>query len=205
MRIVAGRFRGHRLAAPGAAGGGAAHLRPTADRVREALFNLLAHGGYAEPALPEGARVLDLFAGSGALGLEALSRGAAYAVFVDDHGPSRALIRASVDALGLAGETKIWRRDATKLGPCRGAPFGLVFADPPYGGDLAPRALAAAREGGWLAPGAVVVVESAAAAAPAFPDWLRPLDERRYGDTLVSLLRAPAEDEAADAAAEERD
>ncbi|MEO1533627.1 MAG: RsmD family RNA methyltransferase [Pseudomonadota bacterium] len=193
MRIVGGRFRGHRLAAPGAAGGGAAHLRPTADRVREALFNLLAHGGYGTPPPPEGARVLDLFAGTGALGLEALSRGAGYAVFVDDHGPSRALIRTSVEVLGLAGVTKIWRRDARRLGPCRGAPFELVFADPPYddpGAGIA--ALGAARDGGWLAPGALVVIESAAAAgAAAAPDWLDPLDARRYGETLIHILRAP--------------
>lgn len=193
MRIVGGRFRGHRLAAPGAAGGGAAHLRPTADRVREALFNLLAHGGYATPPLPEGARVLDLFAGTGALGLEALSRGATHAVFVDDHAPSRALIRTSVDALGLAGCTKIWRRDARRLGPCRGGPHDLVFADPPYddpGAGIA--ALASARDGGWLAPGALVVIESAAAAgASASPDWLVPLDARRYGETLIHILRAP--------------
>ncbi|MEM8596969.1 MAG: RsmD family RNA methyltransferase [Pseudomonadota bacterium] len=189
MRIVGGRFRGHRLAAPGAAGGGAAHLRPTADRVREALFNLLAHGGYADPPLPEGVRVLDLFAGTGALGLEALSRGAVFAVFVDDHGPSRALIRSSVDTLGLAGETKIWRRDARKLGPCRGAPFDLVFADPPYDAPEAGiAALEAARAGGWLAPSAFAVVESAAAAPPAWPDWLVERDARRYGETLITIL-----------------
>ncbi|MEM7497869.1 MAG: RsmD family RNA methyltransferase [Pseudomonadota bacterium] len=197
MRIVGGRFRGHRLAAPGAAGGGAAHLRPTADRVREALFNLLAHGAYGDPPPPEGARVLDLFAGTGALGLEALSRGALAAVFVDDHGPSRALIRTSVDALGLAGCTKIWRRDARRLGPCRGAPYDLVFADPPYDApEAGVAALDAARTGGWLSPGALVVVESAASGGGAgvAPDWLAPLDRRRYGETLISILRAPGGD-----------
>ncbi|MEL6336382.1 MAG: 16S rRNA (guanine(966)-N(2))-methyltransferase RsmD [Pseudomonadota bacterium] len=195
MRIVGGRFKGHGLAAPGAAGGGAAHLRPTADRVREALFNLLAHGAYG--GAPEGCRVLDLFAGSGALGLEALSRGAVYAVFVDDHGPSRALIRRSVDALGLAGETKIWRRDATRLGPCRGAPYDLVFADPPYDRPrLAGEALTAARDGGWLAPGALAVVESAAAAPAELPAWLDRLDTRRYGETEIAILRLNDEGEA---------
>ncbi|MEM7528643.1 MAG: RsmD family RNA methyltransferase [Pseudomonadota bacterium] len=193
MRIVGGRFRGHRLAAPGAGGGGAAHLRPTADRVREALFNLLAHGGYGDPPPPEGSRVLDLFAGTGALGLEALSRGAAFGVFIDDHGPSRALIRTSVEALGLAGVTKIWRRDARHLGPCRGAPHDLVFADPPYDApEAGVAALEAARLGGWLAPGALVVVESAAGNPPAFPAWLAPCDARRYGETLISILRAGA-------------
>ncbi|MEM6488674.1 MAG: RsmD family RNA methyltransferase [Pseudomonadota bacterium] len=194
MRIVGGRFGGHRLAAPGAAGGGTAHLRPTADRVREALFNLLAHGGYADPPAPEGCRVLDLFAGAGTLGLEALSRGAVAAVFVDDHGPSRALIGRSVDALGLAGCTKIWRRDACRLGPCRGAPFDLVFADPPYDRpEAAGRALASAADGGWLAPGALVVVEAAAAAPAILPDWLAALDSRRYGETRIAILRAPGD------------
>ncbi|MCL5777920.1 RsmD family RNA methyltransferase [Limibaculum sp. FT325] len=190
MRVIGGRFRGARIAAPGAAGGGEAHLRPTSDRVREALFNLLAHGGYADPPVPEGAHVLDLFAGTGALGVEALSRGAIRAVFVDDHGPSRALIRETVERLGLGGVTKIWRRDATRLGPCRGEPFDLVFADPPYGTDLGIRALASAREGGWLAPGALVVLEGRAGdPLPAF-DWLEPLDTRQYGETRIAIFRA---------------
>lgn len=190
MRVIAGRFRGARISAPGAAGGGAAHLRPTSDRVREALFNLLAHGGHAEPPLPEGARVLDLFAGTGALGIEALSRGAVRAVFIDDHGPARALIRETVERLGLAGITKIWRRDATDLGPCRGEPFDLIFADPPYGTDLGIRALASARQGGWIAPGALVVLEGRATdPLPAF-DWLEPLDQRQYGETRIAIFRA---------------
>ena len=162
MRIIGGRCRGKRLAAPGTAGGGAAHLRPTSDRVRESLFNLLAHGDYGDPPLPEGRRVLDLFAGTGALGLEALSRGAKWAVFIDDFAAARALIRENVDTLDVIGQTKIWRRDATRLGPCRGEPFDLIFADPPYGSELAAKALASAREGGWIAPGAVVVLEHAA-------------------------------------------
>ncbi|MEM9735264.1 MAG: 16S rRNA (guanine(966)-N(2))-methyltransferase RsmD [Pseudomonadota bacterium] len=187
MRIIGGRHRGTRLAAPGAEGGGAAHLRPTSDRVREALFNLLAHGEY--PPL-EGARVLDLFAGTGALGLEALSRGAARAVFVDDHGPSRALIRRNVETLGLIGETKIWRRDATRLGPCRGAPFDLIFADPPYGSDLGARALTAAREGGWIAEAATIMLELAVDAAPPALPWLTETDQRRYGQSQILLARA---------------
>lgn len=190
MRVIGGRFRGARIAAPGAAGGGEAHLRPTSDRVREALFNALAHGGYADPPVPEGARVLDLFAGTGALGIEALSRGAVRAVFVDDHAPSRALIRETVERLGLNGVTRIWRRDATRLGPCRGEAFDLIFADPPYGSDLGLRALASAREGGWLAPGAVVVLEGRAGdPLPEF-DWLTPLDDRGYGETRVTIWRA---------------
>ncbi len=187
MRIVGGRFSGQRLAAPGADGGGSAHLRPTSDRVREALFNLLAHGDY--PPL-EGARVLDLFAGTGALGLEALSRGAVRAVFVEDFAKARALIRENVERLGLLGETKIWRRDATRLGPCRGAPFTLVFADPPYRSGLGAAALASAWEGGWVAPGAVIALETAGEeAAPDLP-WLDLADTRRYGETRLALLRA---------------
>ena len=185
MRIIGGKFRGRALAAPGAAGGGAAHLRPTSDRVRESLFNLLAHGDYG--GAPEGMRTLDLFAGVGALGLEAMSRGAARAVFVDDHGPSRALIRENVEKMGLMGATKIWRRDATRLGPNRDAPYDLVFLDPPYRKGLAAKALASAAEGGWLAPDALIVLEQAADEAT--PDALAPLDERTYGETRVIIAR----------------
>ncbi|MFQ5565657.1 MAG: 16S rRNA (guanine(966)-N(2))-methyltransferase RsmD [Paracoccaceae bacterium] len=190
MRIIGGRFRGKRLAAPAAAGGGGAHLRPTSDRVRESLFNLLAHGRFGEPPPPEGRRVLDLFAGTGALGLEALSRGAARAVFIDDLPAARALIRANAEALGLTGEVKIWRRDATRLGLCRGEPFGLIFADPPYGSALGGRALASAQQGGWIAPEAIVVLEHAAAETAPAADWLHITDRRRYGDTAITIFRA---------------
>jgi len=191
MRIIGGRFRGKQLAAPGKAGGGEAHLRPTSDRVRESLFNLLAHGDYGDPPPPEGRRVLDLFAGTGALGLEALSRGALRAQFVDDHGPSRALIRRNIESLGVIGETKLYRRDATRLGPCRGEPYDLVFLDPPYGTDLGERALASAVDGGWLAPGALVVLESAADKKAPEPEGFERLDERTYGETRIAILRAP--------------
>jgi 16S rRNA (guanine966-N2)-methyltransferase len=189
MRIIGGRFRGKQLAAPGKAGGGAVHLRPTTDRVRESLFNLLAHGDYGDPPPPEGRRVLDLFAGTGALGLEALSRGAVRAQFVDDHGPSRALIRRNIEALGVIGETKLYRRDATRLGPCRGEPYDLVFLDPPYGTDLGERALASAAEGGWLAPGALIVLETAADQKTPEPEGFGRLDERVYGETRITILR----------------
>lgn len=190
MRIIGGRFRGARLSAPGAAGGGERHLRPTADRTREALFNLLAHGDFGAPPPPEDRRVLDLFAGTGALGLEALSRGAVRAVFVEDFGKARALIRENVERLGLTGVTKVWRRDATRLGPCHGEPYDLVFCDPPYGTDLGRRALDSARTGGWLAPAALIVLEGAEG-DPA-PDWLKVLDRRRYGEANLTLGRAPA-------------
>jgi 16S rRNA (guanine966-N2)-methyltransferase len=188
MRIVGGRFKAKRLAVPGAAGGGEAHLRPTSDRVRESLFNLLAHGRYGDPPPPEGRRVLDLFAGTGALGLEALSRGAARTVFIDDFAASRALIRENADSLGLTGQIKIWRRDATRLGPCRGEPFGLIFADPPYGSELGGKALASARDGGWIAPDAVIVLELAADEQIPNTDWLTTVDRRRYGDTQILIF-----------------
>ena len=155
MRIVGGRLRGRPLAAPTSQA-----IRPTADRLRESLFNILVHA-YGDPVTD--ARVLDLFAGTGALGLEALSRGAAFALFIDEGAEARALLRENVATLGLGGVTRIFRRDATKLGAAHPIePFSLAFLDPPYGRGLAEQALASARAGGWLAPGALVVVEEAA-------------------------------------------
>ena len=183
MGIVAGKFRGTALAAPKGQ-----DIRPTSDRVREAVFNILAHGvpGFTL----EGARVLDLFAGTGALGLEALSRGAAFCLFVEESAEARGVIRRNVEALGLEGATRLFRRDATALGPAGTmAPFGLACLDPPYGRGLAERALAAALAGGWLAPGAVVVVEEAAGAPFALPAGFTALDARTYGDTQVVFGR----------------
>src|SRR5213083_2585002 len=155
MRVVGGRLGGRPLLTPKSQG-----IRPTSDRLREALFNILQHA-YADPV--SGARVLDLFAGTGALGLEALSRGAAFALFVDDGAEARGLLRENVAALGLGGVSRIFRRDATKLGPAHPLePFSLVFLDPPYGKGLAEKALVSARDGGWLAPGALIVVEEGA-------------------------------------------
>ena len=182
MRIVGGQWRGRRLAGPSGEG-----LRPTADRLRESIFNVLAHGHDDACA---GARVIDLFAGTGALGLEALSRGASHALFVDDGSEARALIRANVEALGAGGITRIFRRDATRLGPTQDAPYTLAFLDPPYGKGLAPRALASLREGGWLAPGALVVVEEAAGAGIGEIAGFARLERRDYGDTQIVLLRA---------------
>ncbi len=183
MRIVGGRLRGRALAAPKSPA-----VRPTADRLREALFNILAHA-YGDPIT--GARVLDLFAGTGALGLEALSRGAQFALFVDDGAEARALLRENVAALGLGGVTKIFRRDATRLGAAHPLePFALVFLDPPYGQGLAEQALACARAGGWLAGGALIVVEEAAKAGFAAPDGFAELERRRYDDTALVVLRA---------------
>src|SRR5215208_5772085 len=162
MRVVGGRLRGRVLAGPKSQA-----VRPTADRLRETLFNILVHA-YADPVT--GARVLDLFAGTGALGLEAISRGATFALFVDDGAEARALLRENVATLGLGGTTRIFRRDATKLGePLPIEPFSLIFLDPPYAKGLAEKALVSAHAGGWLAPGALIVVEETAGAFKA-PD-----------------------------------
>jgi len=185
MRIIAGRFKAATIEAPKGLG-----TRPTSDRVREALFNVLGHGA---PGLDfEGLRVLDLFAGSGALGLEALSRGARYCLFIEDDAAARAAIRRNVEALGLTGVTKIWRRDATKLGPAGTiSPFDLIFCDPPYDKGLGERALAAASEGGWVAGEAVAVLEERAGLAPAWPEPFAEIDRRRYGDTEIAIARVP--------------
>jgi 16S rRNA (guanine966-N2)-methyltransferase len=187
MRIIGGRHRGLTLASPGA-GDPEARLRPTSDRVRESLFNLLAHGPYGHPPPPAGRRVLDLFAGTGALGLEALSRGAASAVFVERGAKALALLRRNVGLLGAAEATQVIERDATRLGGHRGAPYDLVFLGPPYRRGLGERAVAAALAGGWVAPGALVVWEEAVNPLP--PPGLTLLDERRYGDTMIAIFRS---------------
>ena len=183
MRIVGGAFRGRPLATPKTNA-----IRPTSDRAREAVFNVIAHR-YGDHL--DGARVLDLFAGTGALGLEALSRGASYGVFIEESAEGRGLIHTNVEAFGLSGRTKIFRRDATKLGEAGTLqPFDLVFADPPYGKGLGELALVAARDGGWLKPGALCLVEEAAA-TPFQPPAGFTLDERRdYGDTTIAFCLA---------------
>ncbi|WP_045387796.1 16S rRNA (guanine(966)-N(2))-methyltransferase RsmD [Falsirhodobacter sp. alg1] len=190
MRIVGGRARGTRLADVGA-GDPAAHLRPTSDRVREAIFNLLINGGYGNPL--QDARVLDLFAGTGAIGLEAISRGAAHTTFVDDGMAAQKLIRRNAEITRMTPQTDLLRRNATRLGPNTGAPYDLVFLDPPYGKGLGQLALGAVAGGGWLADGALVVWEEGAALAAPEPFAL--LDQRRYGETWVSILRGPEAEE----------
>ena len=183
MRIVGGRLRGRTLVAPKSQA-----VRPTSDRLRESLFNILAHA-HGDPVT--GARVLDLFAGTGALGIEAVSRGAKFTLFVDNGAEARALLRSNVEALGLGGVTKVFRRDATDLGPAHPVePFALVFLDPPYGKGLAEKALASMRDGGWLTPGALLVVEEAKAAAFAAPAGFEELERRAYDDTEFVFLRA---------------
>ena len=185
MRIVGGRFGGRALAGPKP---GIGTIRPTSDRLRESLFNVLAHA-YDDAAA--GARVLDLFAGTGAMAFEALSRGAAFALLVDDGTEARGLIRENQMALGVAGHSRVFRRDATKLGPIGPMErFGLVFCDPPYRKGLGEKALVSAREGGWLEPDALIVLEEAAGVEVVPPEGFALLEQRAYGETQVMLLRA---------------
>lgn len=183
MRIVGGALRGRSLAAPRSNA-----IRPTSDRLRESIFDILTHA-YDDPVA--GANVVDLFAGAGGLGLEAISRGAARALFVDDGVEARALLRANIEALGLGGVTRVFRRDATRLGHAPpGEMFSLAFLDPPYGQGLANRALASLMAGGWLAPGALLVIEEAAQAVIDLPDGLVSEEHRRYGATQIVIARA---------------
>ena len=182
MRVVGGGLKGRVLRAPASRA-----IRPTSERLRESIFDILAHRHGAV----EGARVVDLFAGSGALGIEALSRGAAFALFVDNGAEARALLRANVEALALGGVARIWRADATRLGKApAGAPFTLAFLDPPYDRGLAAPALAALCAGGWLAEGALVVVEEAQRAEIAAPPALELVNARVYGDTRIAFFAA---------------
>lgn len=185
MRIIAGDFRGRALASVGKGDAGA-HLRPTTDRVRESLFNVLAGGAYDDPITD--ARVLDLFAGTGALGLEALSRGAAHVTFVDDGRKAQSLIKQNIDICRAQSETRIMRGDARWLAGNKDEPFDLIFLDPPYAKGLGELALSAALKGGWVADGALIVWEDSAEIKP--PESLDLLDQRKYGDTRINILRA---------------
>ncbi|MGO9004602.1 MAG: 16S rRNA (guanine(966)-N(2))-methyltransferase RsmD [Beijerinckiaceae bacterium] len=183
MRIIGGTLKGRVLKTPASDA-----IRPTSDRLRETLFNILAHN---HPESLAGTAVIDLFAGTGAMGLEALSRGARKVLFVDDGTQARALIRANVEALGRGGQTRIFRRDARKLGAAPpGEKFDLAFLDPPYGKGSAEPALVALRDGGWLAPNALVVIEEAAQAQFALPEGYELIETRTYGDTQVVFARA---------------
>jgi 16S rRNA (guanine966-N2)-methyltransferase len=182
MRIIGGSLKGRVLKAPASD-----QIRPTSDRLREALFNILAHT-YGDRL--EATSVIDLFAGTGAMGLEALSRGARKVLFVDDGMEARALIRANVEALGLGGQTRIFRRDARKLGAAPpGGRFDLAFLDPPYGKGLTEPALKALRDGGWLAPEALIVIEETAQAPLVLSAGYEAIETRTYGDTQVVFAR----------------
>jgi 16S rRNA (guanine966-N2)-methyltransferase len=187
MRIVSGQYKGKPIAAPEGRS-----TRPTSDRAREAVFNILEHAPWA-PAL-QGARVLDLFAGSGALGLESLSRGAAFCLFVETDEEARGAIRDNVEALHLFGCTRIHRRDATDLGPrpaSAGPAFDLVFLDPPYAKGLGEKALSELGMHAWLEPGAVLVFERSEGEPDIRPEGYELIDERRYGAAKVLFLRWP--------------
>ena len=185
MRITGGRLGGRNLVSPNDMA-----VRPTSDRTRQAIFNILAHKDFGIEFSLEGIAVADLFAGGGALGIEALSRGARYCLFVDEDADSRALQRQNVEGLGLTGITKIWRRDATDLGPLNtgsGGPFGLVFLDPPYRKNLVPPALKSLKNGGWLAANALLVVETSKG-EPIDADGFSVIDSRDYGETQIIFL-----------------
>jgi 16S rRNA (guanine966-N2)-methyltransferase len=188
MRITGGRLRGRKLFAPVDE-----RVRPTADKVRQAIFNMLAHHQFGMGFTLEKARGADLFAGTGAMGIEAISRGAGYCLFVEESAESRALIQKNVETLELTGVTKIWRRDATRLGPMpagSGGPFDLVFLDPPYRKGLIPPALASLLAGGWLAGTSLVVAETAEDETLGSCSGFQLLDQRVYGDTCVRFLWA---------------
>ena len=183
MRIVAGQLRGTALASVGKGDAGA-HLRPTTDRVRESLFNVLQGGKFGDPIT--GARVLDLFAGTGALGLEALSRGAEAVCFVDDGRKAQSLIRQNIQITRSKANCKILGRDAARLPANVDVPYDLIFLDPPYGKSLGMKALQSATDGGWIADEALIVFEENAPQIA--PEGFALLDQRKYGDTHVTFL-----------------
>lgn len=184
MRIVGGKFRGRSIAAPKP---GSSDIRPTTDRARESLFNILRH---ANPEKLDNSRVLDLFSGTGALGFEAMSRGAAFVLFIEMGSQGRGLVRETMHNLGLQGAAKLFRRDATKLGDIGSIePFDLVFADPPYSKRLGEGALSALRDGGWLKDDALIVLEEASNAPFIMPDGYILKDERRAGETILRFIK----------------
>lgn len=181
MRIVGGKLKGRALKTLKGSG-----TRPTSERVREAVFNLLVHSKQCPPL--DGVRVIDLFAGTGALGIEAISRGASYALFVEDSASARAVIRQNIEALGLQGITRIFRRDATCLGAAGLRDrYAFAFVDPPYGKDLGGIALKALASGGWLIDGAVAVIEERAGQPIELPEGFESFDARTYGDTAITF------------------
>ncbi|WP_180901074.1 16S rRNA (guanine(966)-N(2))-methyltransferase RsmD [Martelella soudanensis] len=182
MRIVGGEFRGRTLATPKSS-----DIRPTTDRTRESLFNIVSH---AYPEALAGSRMIDLFAGTGAMGIEALSRGAKSVLFVENSVEGRGLLWSNIEALGLAGRTRIMRRDATSLGVVgKIEPYDFLFADPPYGKGLGEQAMAAAHDGGWLKPGALAILEERADVQPELAACYRALETREFGETRMHFFR----------------
>lgn len=191
MRITAGRLRGRPLLAPKGL-----NIRPTSDKVRQAIFNVLEHRDFGQGFTLKDARLVDLFAGTGALGIEALSRGAAYAIFIDNAVEGRATLRRNVEEMNLTGMTKIWRRDARDLGRNINQAFDLAFLDPPYRQNLLAPALASLHAGGWLHPHAIVVAEEADGEYIPSTDHYQILDQRLYGQTQIVFLRPTLADRA---------
>ena len=182
MRIIGGKYKGTRLHTPSSD-----NTRPTSDRTRESLFNILNHG--VKDFDLEGKRVLDLFAGTGALGLEALSRGAAFALFVEDNTSARATIRKNIETIGITGTTKIFRRDATRLGDAKTlGQFDIIFLDPPYNKGLGEKALKSAVAGNWFNDDALCILEEHADADFMLPEYFKIVDLRNYGDTIIRIL-----------------
>jgi len=182
VRIVGGEFRGRALATPKSS-----DIRPTTDRTRESLFNILTH---AYPGALEDTRVIDLFAGTGAVGLEALSRGASQALFVETSVEGRGLLRTNIETLGLQGRARIFRRDATDMGaPGTMQPFSFLFADPPYGKGLGEAALDQCQRHGWLVPGALAILEERTDIEPSVASAYQPLEIRTFGDTRMHFYR----------------
>jgi len=186
MRIVGGEFRGKKLHLPEDN-----RVRPTADRTREALFNILAHGSdyrTDEGPLPLQAEVLDVFAGTGALGIEALSRGAAHVIFMDNHAGSLKLVRQNVTAIQAQKKSTLLNRDGTKPGKA-GHPVDLVLMDPPYSEGLEQQSLVSLRDGGWLREGTIIVVEQAVKEKLEIPNGFEELDNRKYGAARLVILK----------------
>ncbi|MBZ5760511.1 MULTISPECIES: 16S rRNA (guanine(966)-N(2))-methyltransferase RsmD [Rhizobium] len=182
MRIVGGEFRGRSLAVPKSNA-----IRPTADRTRESLFNILSH---AYPEAIDATRMMDLFAGTGAVGLEGASRGCRHVLFVESSVEGRGLLWENIDALGLHGRTRMLRRDATDLGSVGNLePFDFLFADPPYGHGLGEKAFAAAADGGWLVPGALAILEERADIVVNAPADYVLLEVRTFGDSKMHFFR----------------
>jgi 16S rRNA (guanine966-N2)-methyltransferase len=183
MRIIAGEFRGLALTSVGKGDAGA-QLRPTTDRVRESLFNVLAGGKFGDAV--SDARVLDLFAGTGALGLEALSRGGEHVTFVDDGRKAQSLVHANIEVCRAQSRTTVMHTDATRLPANPDAPYDLVFLDPPYAKALGEKAISAVLSGGWLTPRALVVWEESVTIT--VPPALTLLETRKYGGSLINFL-----------------
>lgn len=191
MRITAGSLKGSPLLAPKGL-----NVRPTSDKVRQAIFNVLEHRNFGDEFALRDARVIDLFAGTGALGIEAISRGAAYALLIDDAAESRAALRRNVENLNLTGVTKIWRRDARDLGRNVHKAFDIAFLDPPYHRSLIPLTLASLHKGGWLHPHSIVVVEAAEDESILPTNQFELLHQRRHGQTQIAFLRRAQTDRA---------